>query len=492
PKLHAKVDGKSVIISEASIKSDVRFRDEGGIACLPNEAIFEQLTLIGAKTTAWNEFSSTIASAVICLATNQQFNFSKYIFESMLEEMANHTRIYVPPSYTKKVFANIKRQGKEFSEETGDKKPRRKDIELPQTSVPTEVVADEVVYEDMYDSEEMVATTATGLDAEQDRGIISKTQFTTTLNKPSSIGTSSGSGPRRQETMGDDAAQTRSERVSKFSNGPPLSRVNTLGSGDDTLKLDGFMELCTQLQSRVFALETTKTNQALEIGSLKRRVKKLEKKASKRNHKLKGLYKICSSKRIESSDEASLDDQEDASKQKRIIDNLDADKEVTLVDETQGMNDQDMFDTGVLDDEEVVAKKEVSTADPVTIASEVVTTAGVEVSAAATTPIISMDDITLAKALAALKSAKPMDKGKAKMIKAKKPLKKKYQIIIDEEVATNLEAKLQAELEEEKGIARQKEKEANIALTAEWDDVQAIMDADHELAERLQEECKEN
>nr|GEZ32252.1 hypothetical protein [Tanacetum cinerariifolium] len=146
---------------------------------------------------------------------------------------------------------------------------RRKDTELPQTSVPTEVVADEVVYEEMYDSVERAATTATGLDA------------------------NSGSRPRRQETMRDAAAQTR-----------------------------------------VLALETKKTNQALEIESLKRRVKKLEKKANKRTHKLNRLYKIGSSRRNESSDEATLRDQEDASKQWRIIDNLDADEGVTLVDET--------------------------------------------------------------------------------------------------------------------------------------------------------------
>nr|GFC85204.1 hypothetical protein [Tanacetum cinerariifolium] len=109
-------------------------------------------------------------------------------------------------------------------------------------------------------------------------------------------------------------------------------------------------------------------------------------------------------------DEASLGDQEDASKHGRIIDNLDADEGVTLVDKTQGRNDQDMFDTCVLDDEELVAKKEVSTADLLTTIGEVVTTTGVDVSDAATTPIISIDDITLAKALAALKSAKAMVK----------------------------------------------------------------------------------
>ncbi|GKA42260.1 hypothetical protein Tco_0734920 [Tanacetum coccineum] len=80
--------------------------------------------------------------------------------------------------------------------------PKRKDIEVPQPSGPTDNVADEVVYEEMDDSLERVATTTTSLDAEQDRGNINKTQSKETLNEPSSLGTSSGSGPRRQETMG--------------------------------------------------------------------------------------------------------------------------------------------------------------------------------------------------------------------------------------------------------------------------------------------------
>nr|GEU63403.1 ribonuclease H-like domain-containing protein [Tanacetum cinerariifolium] len=366
-QLHAKVDGKKFVISEASIGSDLRFGDEGSIACLPNEAIFKQLTLISAKTTTWNEFSSAIASAVICLAINQQFNFSKYIFESMDKGFQEESHLYFQLCWCKlnkkwmkelKFQLTLNKHPPSFNQQhlnhrgnKRQKKPRRKDIELPQTSIPKEVVADKVVYEEMYDSVERAATTATGLDAERDRGIIS------------------------------------------------------------------------------------------------------------------------SSKRIKSSDEASLGDQEDASKQGRIIDNLDVDKGVTLVAETQGRNDQDMFDTGVLVDEEVVAEKEVSIAD-------LITTVGVEVSVAATTPIISMDDITLVKALTVLKSAKPM---------VKEP-RKKDQIMIDEEVATNLEAHLQAELEEDERFARQKEKEANIALIAEWDDVQAMLDADHELAERLQAE----
>ncbi|GKD36981.1 hypothetical protein Tco_1257188 [Tanacetum coccineum] len=164
------------------------------------------------------------------------------------------------------------------------------------------------------------------------------------------------------------------------------------------------MDLCITLQTKVLALETTKTTQALEIESLKRRVKKLEKKQRSRTHKLKRLYKVGSTRRVESSDDEGLGAQEDASKQGRKIAQSDADAEVTLINETEGRyGDNLMFDTSALDNEEVFAEqdvieKEVSTDDPVTTAGEVVTTA---VSAAtsmvstATTTVVATPTITV-------------------------------------------------------------------------------------------------
>ncbi|GJZ11163.1 hypothetical protein Tco_0545922 [Tanacetum coccineum] len=86
-QLHALVDGKKIFITESSVRSDLQLADEERIDCLPNSTIFEQLTLMGPKTTAGNEFSSTMASAIICLATNQKFNFSKLIFHSMIRNL---------------------------------------------------------------------------------------------------------------------------------------------------------------------------------------------------------------------------------------------------------------------------------------------------------------------------------------------------------------------------------------------------------------------
>nr|GEW30276.1 hypothetical protein [Tanacetum cinerariifolium] len=141
-----------------------------------------------------NAFESTMASAIICLATNQKFNFSRLV---------------------------------------------------------------------------RAATTASSLEAEQDSGNIDKTQSKETPIEASSPETTSGGGPRCQEAMGDRIAQTRFENVSKLFNDSLLTRGSTLQSDEDSLKLNELMELCTNLQSRVLALEKTKTTQALEITSLK-------------------------------------------------------------------------------------------------------------------------------------------------------------------------------------------------------------------------------
>ncbi|GKD59685.1 hypothetical protein Tco_1297194 [Tanacetum coccineum] len=171
-----------------------------------------------------------------------------------------------------------------------------------------------------------------------------------------------------------------------------------------------------------------------------------------------------------------------------------------------------------------MAEKDISTANPVTTAGEVVTTANVvfttvEVTTDSTTTTTTVDELTLVQTLIEIKAAKPKavtrpkargvvvqepseftittspsqssqppqakDKGKAKMVEPKKPLKKKDQIMFNKEVPQKLQAQLDAELEEEEKLVRQREEDANIA---EWDGVQAMMDADYEIAARLQAE----
>ncbi|GJY10005.1 putative ribonuclease H-like domain-containing protein [Tanacetum coccineum] len=98
------------------------------------------LHCLSSKSTSWNEFSTNIALAVICLATNQKFNFSKLIFDGMLRNLDNPKKkflmyprflmvflnnqielgepfndVYITPAHTLKVFSNMSRKGVKFS-----------------------------------------------------------------------------------------------------------------------------------------------------------------------------------------------------------------------------------------------------------------------------------------------------------------------------------------------------------------------------------------
>ncbi|GJV98322.1 hypothetical protein Tco_1553574 [Tanacetum coccineum] len=46
-QIHVIVDGKAMVISESSVRSDLLFNDADGIACLTNDEIFENLALMG-------------------------------------------------------------------------------------------------------------------------------------------------------------------------------------------------------------------------------------------------------------------------------------------------------------------------------------------------------------------------------------------------------------------------------------------------------------
>nr|GEW41430.1 hypothetical protein [Tanacetum cinerariifolium] len=114
-RLQALVDKKKVLISEAVIRDVLRLDDAEGVDCLPNEEIFIGLTRMGyekpstkslsAKRTSWNEFSSAMASAVICLSIGRKFNFSKYIFDSLVRNVNSSSKFYMYPRMVGKGFS---------------------------------------------------------------------------------------------------------------------------------------------------------------------------------------------------------------------------------------------------------------------------------------------------------------------------------------------------------------------------------------------------
>ncbi|GJV99192.1 hypothetical protein Tco_1554444 [Tanacetum coccineum] len=348
------------------------------------------------------------------------------------------------------------------------RRPKKKDTQVPQSSVLSDNVVDEAVYKELDDNLVRAATTASSLEAEHDSGNIIKTQSKATPNEVGSQGTTSGGGPRRQEIIRDTIAQTMFENVSKLSNDTLLTRGNTLKSGEDSLKLNELMELCTNLQQRVLDLESTKTTQANEIASLKRKVKKLEKKDRSRTHKLKRLYIVGLSARVKSSgDEEDLG--EDASKQGRKIHDINDDNEI--------------FDVDALSGEEVFVTEQSGN-----VVEEVVAVIDAASTILVSHAIITDVEITLAQALAELKSAKPkadkvviqepelgtttttpttiisipkppQDKGKGIMIEEPvveqvKPMKRLKQMRLDEELAFKLQAEEEEEEEEEERLAR--------------------------------------
>nr|GEZ34791.1 hypothetical protein [Tanacetum cinerariifolium] len=153
------------------------------------------------------------------------------------------------------------------------------------------------------------------------------------------------------------------------------------------------MELCTILKTRVLYLENTKTSQQLEIDSLKMRAKKLEKKQRSRTHKLKRLYKVGLTARVEpSNNKEGLG--EDASKHERRIDDINADKDITLVN----VQDDEMFDVIDLGGKEVFVEQ-------VVVAKKANDEVNVD------TTQVTTKEITLAQALVEIKTSKPKVKG---------------------------------------------------------------------------------
>ncbi|GJZ11737.1 putative ribonuclease H-like domain-containing protein [Tanacetum coccineum] len=100
----ATIDGRVKTITEASIRRHLKLEDADGISSLPNTEIFEQLALMSSKKTNWEQFSSTIATAIICLATNWTFNFSKMIFEEDLQNDIKQTKLTYGAAYTKLIL----------------------------------------------------------------------------------------------------------------------------------------------------------------------------------------------------------------------------------------------------------------------------------------------------------------------------------------------------------------------------------------------------
>nr|GEW44368.1 hypothetical protein [Tanacetum cinerariifolium] len=147
-KILTTVDGKPRTIFESSIRRNLKLNDEEGISSLPDTELFENLALMGnnilpnqiftfqkgqffhqwkflihtimqclsPKSTCFNEFSSNIATVVVCLATNRVYNFSKMIFDGMVRNVNSKGSKFL--MYPRKVFTTLKVNSPSFSGRT--------------------------------------------------------------------------------------------------------------------------------------------------------------------------------------------------------------------------------------------------------------------------------------------------------------------------------------------------------------------------------------
>ncbi|GKE14143.1 hypothetical protein Tco_1421720 [Tanacetum coccineum] len=253
--------------------------------------------------------------------------------------------VYDTPSHTKKIFANMRRQGKDFS---------RTVTSLFSSMLAHQADMDEAVHEERGDSVERAATTATNLDAE------------------------SGGRPRRQETMGDRPTQTRIESLSKQSYDSPLRGVNTPRSDEDRIELKELMEICTKFSERVLDLETTKTAQAKEIANLKKIVKKLERKRKSRTLGM-NLFKI----------DSNFDEEFDANMDEAIEQVYDANKDTVEEGEVQVPTADMKVNTASAP--VTTAGVSISTAEPITTAEP----STPPTTTTTTTTVIEDEDLTI-------------------------------------------------------------------------------------------------
>ncbi|GJV39291.1 putative ribonuclease H-like domain-containing protein [Tanacetum coccineum] len=344
------------------------------------------------------------------------------------------------------------------------------------------------------DSVERAITTDASLVAAQDSDNIIRTQNMAMPNVDIPLGMDTRGSPRRQETI----------RVL-------LLRLGgyTPGSDECRLKLEELMAICIKLSKQVLDLEKEKDAQAVEILKLKKRVKKLERqRKSSISHPRRRIYR-----QVESSDDDL--DEEDASKQERISDKTkpmfkdsDFDDLDDLVDEGMAfVQEKDAENQGKIGDDDTKVLK-VSGDTEVLDTKKEVNTVGEEVSTAAsrtppTTTVFDDEDVTMAMAqtLINMKEGKAKEKGGAikdvevsskpetePVEKTKKKVQGDAQIERDVEVAL----RLQVELDEELKVKKERQEAASkVAIAEMFDEVQAKIYADYELAARMTQEEQE-
>ncbi|GJS57283.1 hypothetical protein Tco_0652067 [Tanacetum coccineum] len=480
--------------------------DVNGIDCLTNQEIYENLQLMGSKSTSWDQFPTNIASALICLATDRKFNFSKMIFEGMIRNLDAKKQFLMYPRFVQ-VFLNN----------------QLSNLPAPLDNLPIPVLTKKV-FTNMAKQGLHVLGHVTTLfpnmlaQAVVDEGEGSE-QPTEPQPTPSPTQPSTGDQPPMTESSYRPDT-TQDPRVNLEGTGgsqgdhvqiphdSPLLGGHTSDRAEGGLNLDELLILCTNLSNRVLALETSKDAQAAEILKLKTRIKKLEKKCKPNisHHRawLRSVSRLSRTKKLGKKESVSKQGRKNAKPGPTLdaFDDLDADLAHGMdymETEEAGSGEKRVSTVSTARPDIDTARPEVHTANaPVSTAGVTISTADPEVSVVeprtppTTTSIFDDEDITMAQTLIKMKEEKAKEKGVAfkdvedssrpiRSITTLKPLpsidpKDKGKGVLEEpEPAKKMTRKVELE--------RQGEEQASMDyITNLYDEVQARIDADHELA----------
>ncbi|GJR96801.1 hypothetical protein Tco_0268975 [Tanacetum coccineum] len=257
-----------------------------------------------------------------------------------------------------------------------------------------------------------------------------------------------------------------------------LLRVHSLGSDEGSITLNELMVLCTTLSKKVETLEYDLKQTKLTYGAA---YTKLIMKVKKLEHKVKSSKARRRVSLVASEDE---DELEDPSKQGRKIAQIDENEGITLVQmsaQTQGRHEHDFEESNF---EFIALEKDYTVELDISTTNVPVSTAGVEVSTASPEVKTTTESLVYIRRSA----VKRKDKGKA-IIKEAEPVQKKTKLQLEHErLGLEEDLRLQEQLDEEERqrITRVHE-EASTFNAEEWDNIQAQIKVDEELAHRAEQ-----
>ncbi|GJT70344.1 hypothetical protein Tco_1029630 [Tanacetum coccineum] len=291
--IEAKIAGKKILVSKATVRTDLMFNDEDGTNCFDNQVIWDTLRDIGyegsltllsfskplfspqwkylvhtllhclsSKSSSWDQFGTNIASALVGLATNQKFNFSKLIFDGMLRNLKDSKPFLMYPRFIQ-LFLNKQLEG----------------ITKPQNFLPT-VVLPSKVFTFMSKCSPKFSGKLTPLTphmlevatAVRDEHSLHTEELD--INTSSQLDINTSSQHSDDSSAGEKAkspSPVASERTDSPNDYTPTDEVQTSGGDEGNLDLYG-------LTREVLRLKKLTTKQAAQILRLKTKLKILWKK----------------------------------------------------------------------------------------------------------------------------------------------------------------------------------------------------------------------